>query len=301
MSETDVRQPWFDPLGKFARLRLIRDLDPERDHTLIYRISAGLEFPWDYRRALELALFRTFCVPSISGLLRRTGEFARRTQKRYDDTSILMEELGRHGYDSRQGKRSLRMINRMHGRYDISNDDMLYVLSTFVYDPIRWIDAYGWRSLSEHERLAAYHYYRQVGRRMGIHSIPDYVEFERFNREYEAEHFVFAESNRAVGLDSLAMVCAWFPRPMRWLVARGFIAGLEPAMRTAFGFPEPREWEERAVAGALRWHGRLERLLPSRRVSRLGRGRKLSYPGYPHGYDLDDLGALDRCPVEASG
>ncbi|NHD18668.1 MULTISPECIES: oxygenase MpaB family protein [unclassified Actinopolyspora] len=290
LSEPDVVEPRFDPLGRYARLRLIRSLDPEREHTLIYRISAGMEFPWDYTRALELALFRTFCVPSISELLQRTGEFAHRTQKRYDDTSVLMEEIGRHGYDSQRGKEALRKINRMHGRYDISNDDMLYVLSTFIYEPIRWIDAYGWRRLSEHERTAAYHHYRRVGARMGIHSIPGYAEFERFNREYEAEHFVFAESNRVVGQDNLDLVCGWFPRPLRGVVSRGVIAGLEPEMRRAFGFPQPRNWETRAVSTALRLRGGIERLLPARRYSKLGRGKKRSYP---NGYHLDELGVLN--------
>ena len=36
---------------------------------------AGTLFPWDLTRALELALLKTFCVPSISGLLSRSGEF----------------------------------------------------------------------------------------------------------------------------------------------------------------------------------------------------------------------------------
>jgi hypothetical protein len=40
---------------------------------------------------------------------------------------------------------SLRVINRMHGRYVIANDDMRYVLSTFICDPIDWIDRFGWR------------------------------------------------------------------------------------------------------------------------------------------------------------
>ncbi len=62
----------LDPLGRYRRLRLIRAMEPERDHGLIYRLSAGLEFPRDYKRALELASFRTFCVPSNSALLVRT-------------------------------------------------------------------------------------------------------------------------------------------------------------------------------------------------------------------------------------
>jgi hypothetical protein len=104
-------------------------LDPVGDHAEIYRISAGHEFPWDYQRALELALLRTYCVPSISALLEATGEFRDRPQRRYDDTALLMAELAAHGYDSARGREALRVINRAHGRYAISNDDMLYVLS----------------------------------------------------------------------------------------------------------------------------------------------------------------------------
>ena len=61
----------------------------------------------------------------------------------------------------------------MHGAYDISNDDKLYVLSTFVVMPIRWLDAYGWRRLTEAERVASANYYRALGRHMGITGIPE--------------------------------------------------------------------------------------------------------------------------------
>ncbi len=171
-------------------LRRIEELDPDADHEEIYRISAGYEFPWDYQRSLEFALFRTYCVPSISALLDATGEFERRPQKRYDDTALLMAELSAHGYDSPRGKQALRAINRMHGQYAIDNDDLRYVLSTFVYDPIDWIDRFGWRRLSEQERLAAFHFYRQVGLRMGIRALfTDFDEFQQFTVDYEDRHF----------------------------------------------------------------------------------------------------------------
>ncbi|WP_413405000.1 MULTISPECIES: hypothetical protein [unclassified Synechococcus] len=38
----------------------------------------GLLLPWDMNRALELALLKTFCLPSISGLLHKTSEFEQR-------------------------------------------------------------------------------------------------------------------------------------------------------------------------------------------------------------------------------
>ncbi|MFB9902647.1 oxygenase MpaB family protein [Allokutzneria oryzae] len=283
----------MDPFGRFDRLRRIERLDPERHHLLIYRVSAGLELPWDYTRALEVALFRTFCVPSISRLLDRTREFADRPQRRYDDTRVLMGELALHGYDSARGKVALRTMNRLHGRFDISNDDMLYVLSTFVYEPVRWIAKYGWRPLSEHERIAGYVFYREVGRRMGIKDIPpSYEAFERFNVDFERDSCEYHRSNEAVGRSTLEMFCGWFPPPMRAAAEQGVLAVLDESSRKAFGFPEPSSRTQRVVDGLLRVHGLVERWSPRRYVNRLERGTvNRTYPGYPNGYRLEDVGA----------
>ncbi len=210
-----------------------------------------------------------------------------------------MEEIAQHGYDSPRGRQPLRMVNRMHGRHDSSNDDMLSVLSTFVFEPVRWSDTYGWRALSDHERRAGSLHHLEVGRRMGIRGIPPYGEFERFNRDHEARHYRFAESNRAVAEDNnTRMMGEWFPRPLRPSVRRGFVAGLEPPMRRAFGFPEPRAATVALVRAALRAHGVAERCLPARRVSRLGRGKNLTYPG---GCALSTLGATGGDSTAGTG
>src|SRR3954469_3544567 len=88
-----------DLMPRPSYLDQIRALDPVRDHQRIVFLSTCCEFPFDTTRALEFALFRTFCVPSISALLDRTGEFANRAQKRYDDTDIIISELMERGYD----------------------------------------------------------------------------------------------------------------------------------------------------------------------------------------------------------
>jgi len=286
---------------RFRWQRRILELDPVADHEEIYRISAGYEFPWDYTRALEFALFRTYCVPTISALLAATGEFRDRPQKRYDDTSLLMAELAAHGYDSPRGKEALRTINRMHGRFAISNDDMLYVLSTFVYDPIMWLDRYGWRPLTEHERLAAFHYYREVGKRMGIADIPaDFTSFERFKQEYEQAHFRFSASNQQVGRYTMELFCSWFPRPLRPLARLGVRSQLDPLMLAAFGFPPAPAWVSAAGRGVLRARARMVRwFFPPQRTLRLAVSpRNRTYPGYPQGYRPADLGAPPPDDIE---
>jgi hypothetical protein len=258
---------------RYRWLRRIHQLDPERDHHEIYRISVGYEFPWDYQRALELALFRTYCVPSISALLEATGEFRDRPQKRYDDTALLMAELVDHGYDSPRGREALRVINRMHGRYPISNDDMRYVLSTFVYDPIEWIGRFGWRPLSEHERLAGFHFYRAVGARMGIRDVPaDYQEFRRFKDEYERDAFRYSETNHRVGTYTMELFCGWFPAPLRPMVRPALRGLLDEKMLTAFGFPAAPRWLTRAEQAGLHVRAAVVRRLPPRRTGRPAAG-----------------------------
>ncbi|HJQ45578.1 MAG TPA: oxygenase MpaB family protein [Amycolatopsis sp.] len=274
-------------------LRRIEALDPVLDAHEIYRISIGYEFPWDYRRALEFALFRTYCVPSISHLLATTGEFEHRPQRRYDDTALLMAEIAEHGPHSERGRAALGVVNRMHGRYRIDNDDMLYVLSTFVYEPIEWIEQFGWRPLHEHERQAAYHYFHEVGRLMGIKDIPvGFAAFRQFKVDYEGRNFRYSEDNHRIGTDTVELFCSWFPKPLRPAVAAGARSLLDPMMLEAFGFDAPPPWLGRLARAALRARAVAERPLPRRRRSKLLRpGGARSYPTYPVGLGPEDLGA----------
>src|SRR3954452_8206052 len=165
-------------------------MDPGVEFAEIYRIMVGHEFPWDMTQALGLALYRTYAVPSIGGLLAETGEFERRTHKRYADTGLILDAVVEHGFAAETGRAAIRRMNQMHGAYAISNDDMRYVLSTFVVIPMRWLDRFGWRPLTETERVASANYYRELGRHMGIRGIPEtWQAFSRLLDAYEREHF----------------------------------------------------------------------------------------------------------------
>ncbi|MDJ0395385.1 oxygenase MpaB family protein [Rhodococcus sp. G-MC3] len=283
--------------GRYGWVRRIEELDPVADCHTIHRITAGYEFPWDYQRALEFALFRTYCVPSISTLLEKTGEFENRPQKRYDDTSLLMAEMLEHGYDSERGRESLRVVNRMHSQYSIDNDDMLYVLTTFIYEPIEWIDTYGWRRLHPKERLATFHFYREVGMRMGIRNIPEsYTEFAKFKLDYEERTFRYTEDNHKVGTYTLDLFCSWFPTPLHPAVRQSVYALMDSRMAGAFGFPAGSPTLRRVAVASLRLKARGERYMPIRRRSRTtDDARNKTYPGYPGTYRPTDLGAL-ACP-----
>jgi len=205
-------------------------------------------------------------VPSIACLLDSTGEFARASQKRYDDTDLIISTILEDGYDSEAGKRALRQMNRIHSRFEISNDDFVYVLSTFVLEPIRWNARFGWRPMMEAARLASFHCWREIGRRMNIKAIPEeYSELERFNEAYERKHFATGGAARRLGVDGQELYAAWFPRPARPLVRRSIHALLDPGLRAAFGYPEPPRGLRPLLETGLRARARAVRLLPPRR------------------------------------
>ncbi|MFJ2742972.1 oxygenase MpaB family protein [Streptomyces sp. NPDC087440] len=286
---------------RYDRLQQIRRLDPEQDFLRIYRLMSTHEFPWDFTRALELALYRTYAVPSIGRLLAETAELTDRPQKRYDDTALLLDTVVEHGFTSAEGRTAVQRINRMHRSYDISNDDMRYVLCTFVVTPKRWIDAYGWRRLCDHELRASAAYYRTLGAHLGIMELPTtYEDFERCLDSYEAERFGWDEGARKVSDATLDLMSSWYG-PLAPLARGASLALLDDSLLRAFRYERPRPAARAVARGALRLRGRAVRLLPPRRAPHYARQNR-EIKGYPNGYEIAALGTFPvpgvrGCPV----
>ena len=276
-------------------LQEIRGLDPVSDHSRIVYLDTCYEFPWDTTRALELALFRTFAVPSVAALLDSTGEFARSAQKRYDDTDLILSTIVEAGYDSEDGKRAIRRMNSIHGRFAISNEDFLYVLSSFVFEPIRWNARFGWRPLIETEKRATFEFWREVGRRMAIRDLPEtYDELERLNVDYERRHFRRTEASERVGRATRDMFLAWFPGLPSRFGAPAIYALMDDRLLDAFGFPRPPGALRGTVERALRTRGRVVASLPPRRRPRLRTRRRTRT--YGRDWRLETLGPELEAP-----
>jgi len=281
----------------------IAAMDPPASASAIYRMTAYEEFPWDVTQALGLALFRTYAVPSIGDLLYRTGEFTDNTQKRYDDTVLLMDAAIEHGVDHPRGRAAIRRMNQMHRSYDISNGEMLYVLCTFVVVPIRWIDTWGWRPATDQEREASALLYARIGEFMGISGIPTtYAEFSDFMDDYERDHFGYSEGGRAVADATLALMTTFAPfhlLPAR-LTTRLSYCLLDEPLLAALRIPYPSRGERAAVRTLFRLRARIERLLPPRSRPKLPRDLEQirTYPRSQLGtLPLEELGTFPGCPV----
>lgn len=266
-------------------------MTPEQARETLAKLAA-YDFAWDIEKALEFALFRSFAVPSISGLLARTGEFEERTRKRYDDTELILAEILENGPESERGTAALDRMNAMHGAYRIANEDLLYVLSTFVLEPIRWTDRFGWRRMTEREREAAFVYYGDLGRRMGIEGIPETRRaLEHFNRDFEACRFRWAESNARIGAATTDLLLSFYlPRPLVAFGRPAVAALMDEALRRAMGVANPPQWLQRAVPAALRLRARCLRTLPKRKRPRLITTQQR--PTYPRGYCIRELGTF---------
>lgn len=287
-------------LGRRHWQRRIAQLDPHEDYAEICRILSMYEFPWDMTQSLSLALFRTFAVPTIGGLLASTAEFTDRPQKRYDDTALILAGALEEGLASSDGRDALRRMNHMHGAYGIANDDLRYVLSTFVVVPYRWLTRFGYRRITTAERDAGVRYYRELGKRMGIRQIPEtFDEFGSLLDAYERDRFGFDEGSHAVAvstLDLLSSFYPWVPQRAVNLFSRSLI---DAHVLAALGLAEPPGWVRRAVVALMITRGRVLRLFPARakpvHIKNLRTVRS-----YPNGYSVADLGTWPEPPQRAS-
>lgn len=242
-----------------------------------------------YDAIAEVALMRTYCVPSISKLLNRTEEFTHCPQKRYDDTSIIVGEMIKWGYNSDRGKEALQRMNALHGRFKIDNGDFLYVLSTFIFEPIRWNVQFGWRLMCEQEKLASFYFWREVGKQMQIQNIPEtYEELERYNLDYERQNFRYSDTNRRVGEATRDLFLSWFPSWMRSAIKPGIYALLDDTMLDAFGFPYPSPLLRSVMVSLLKIRAKLIRLFPPRNQPNFYIDSPI--PSYPTGYEIANVG-----------
>jgi hypothetical protein len=155
-----------------------------------------------------------------------------------------------HQPSSQRAIDGIARMNYLHGLYrksgKISDEDMLYTLSLFLLEPIRWTQRFEWRALADVERCAMGTYWRFMGEAMeipftalkshksgwedGLHFLE---ELEEWSLAYQADHMVPAESNKEVAKGTIDIGLYVVPK---WLQPAGleFVSSLlEPKLRRA--------------------------------------------------------------------
>ena len=127
---------------------------------------------------------------------------------------------------------------------------------------------------------------------MGIRDVPETLDaMMRWNRDYEAAHFRFSDSNRRIAEATTKLLLGFYaPRWLFWAGRPVIRALLDPPLLASMGFAPAPHWLQGLVMAALRMRARLLRRLPLRRTPRLL--TQVNRPTYPDGYRIEELGTF---------
>ncbi|KAI0805339.1 hypothetical protein GGR55DRAFT_291179 [Xylaria sp. FL0064] len=229
------------------------------------------EFPMVFSSAINFVFFKAEAIPSIAKLIARATPRSSSSSKKPPQRGpgvTPADLLSRPRAPER--KAAIDRVNHIHSFYrpsgKMSDADLLYVLSLFALEPMRWIERLEGRCLTDEERCALAMLWRAVGEELRIpyDRLPSYVnedgdgdgdgsgdgngfrdalhwlaELEDWGQGYEKE---FREKSPESEVLAQRQLDAWvggvpgFLRP--W--ARDLVAAfIEPGLRQAMGIETP--------------------------------------------------------------
>ncbi|MFG2194229.1 oxygenase MpaB family protein [Streptomyces sp. NPDC048639] len=231
--------------------------EEERRAHATYRRMALVDFPEDLMLGLNLGFYRTFAVPSIARVLHGTGRMTGRPKARAKATGEVMYALIEHGFDDPTGLETVALLNRIHARLPVGDEEFVYVLAAFCVAPLRWIDAHGPRPTTSAEKAAAYGFYAGLAQRMAIKPLPhSYQELAFWMDRFEERTFAVTPEGRALLNATRGLLADRFPAPLAGLVRTASDTLLDDRLRTAFGVTAPPRALRALVAAGLRYRAR---------------------------------------------
>ncbi|KFY94825.1 hypothetical protein V500_03043 [Pseudogymnoascus sp. VKM F-4518 (FW-2643)] len=237
----------------------------------IQKTIAEQEFPFMFGLSLGFALFKTYGIPTISKTLVKTTELSDpdKAAKRYADTGALINEFIRHAPSHTRSVESIARMNYLHQGYQISgkilDDDMLYTLALFATEPIKWIDTYEWRRLSDLEKCAIGTFWKRIGDAMlisysklpssktgfrdGLHWLSEIIEW---SEAYETENMVPAQTNRDTAEPTTDIVMYSLPGFLKPFSLQVTTVLMDERLRTAIMYPPAPRYVHILVSSVLK-------------------------------------------------
>lgn len=129
----------------------------------------------------------------------------------------------------------------------ITNEDMLYTLSLFALEGVRWVDKYEWRSLTDLEVCAIGIFWKQIGNDMDISYIhlglPDQSDglqwhraLDRWSRAYESTHMAPHSCNHILAEATMKLLGAGLPVSVQRYTSAIFCHLMGPRLRYAMRY-----------------------------------------------------------------
>ncbi|MEH6451085.1 MAG: oxygenase MpaB family protein [Oleispira sp.] len=265
----------------------------ELQYQAIVKYLANHDAPIDYLISGELAQIQTFGIPSISKLLHRTKQYQNNGLKRLDDTRAILTECMTDSIQSDRGQHMVKHLNWIHSHYEITNDDYLYTLALFIVEPVRWMETFGYRPLTDREKYAGYLAFKSLGQAMGITDIPESRdEFVTWYQSYRDQHLTYHADNKEVTDALINAMKEMFPSILRPLVRPVILTLInDPELLAATGQKAPNKFIQIIIKGFMRVRKVSQRFINpwqnhSFETSYLGQ----HYKSYPKGYQSNILG-----------
>ncbi|MBB2943326.1 uncharacterized protein (DUF2236 family) [Actinoplanes lutulentus] len=276
--------------NRYARVREIETLDPEKDHLRITQL-----FYQDFRSISVLQSvtgnLMTFAVPRMSRILSATRQFEHHTAKRVLDTALLVSTVLHHGLEPGPGREAARRVNGMHRHYDIHPDDFVAVGCDVPLMSLEIADRFGWRPVTDAERESLRIHYSKEARAFGSHRpLPaTLAEMRAFWEHYLDTQTAYEPQNQRLAEAFLAYLPTLAPAPLRRLITPILLAQVDPRILRACGLPLPSALKKRASTAAMRALGRKDPVPTPAPGEPSGLDKQISAI-YPHGWTVDTVG-----------
>lgn len=177
--------------------------------------------------------YQVLCKSNELGSIASAG-------RRAEDTVVFISEFLSQGLDSKRGSTALARMNFLHSRYGsaIKQEDLLFTLGLFVFEPIDYIAQFEWRNLTPLEVQARYVFWREIGARMGIETIPKtHEDFREWKEGYADRAMVYAPTNEQTGDVTLEILLRPMPSILKPFGKQASVTLLDERVRKAFGWP----------------------------------------------------------------
>ncbi|KAL4872792.1 hypothetical protein BDV12DRAFT_161546 [Aspergillus spectabilis] len=216
------------------------------------------EFPFFFTKALQFALFRTYGIPTISRVLTKTSQFSAASTylKRYTDTSALVQEFVGHSPTAARGHAAIVRTRYLHSAYrsagTIREEDMLYTLGLFAVQPVRFINKFEWRELSDVEKCAIGTFWKSLGDGLEISydALPSgktgfrdglqwLEEIMAWSDAYEERCMVPDVKNREVADQTTAVLLYSVPKPFHPFGLHAVSFMMDDRLRKAMQYDPP--------------------------------------------------------------
>lgn len=266
-------------------------LEPRRDCERIFHFVAR-EFRTELKVFAVLHEMRAAVSLPLASFFLSTGEFSTRGVKRIVDTVLLVCNALEWGFDSARGQYCLQRIADIHARYAIPSAAFKFVLCGIMFIPWEFNQRFGWRPMSDTERLGWFHAFVKLGRGMRLEDLSDdFDEMYAWYREVSASNARYAPNKQRLVHDILGQVLERYPKQVRAVIASAFVAGMDDAYLTATQLPRAPHQVEQGLKRLFRLAGNAAQAAPP---SGYWLQSLLKSSVYPQGYALSELGVGPR-------